>query len=156
MFTVFTFNPRFPGQYADSETGFSDNWNRTYNPNFGGYIQSDPIGLAGTMLGSMSTYPYAAGNPVTGVDPLGLYTAIQVMGPNDTVYIPMTYVKSQTQANAFRGITGTTVSPGQLVAIPVPPGVDPQTMANQWSDGSIFNGDAEFAWYWRRGGPHDY
>jgi RHS repeat-associated protein len=59
---------RFPGQYADEETGFSYNYFRNYDPNLGRYIQSDPIGL----LGGINLYSYTDGNPVTRIDRRGL------------------------------------------------------------------------------------
>jgi len=66
---TFTYNPRFPGQVADVESGWFYNWNRDYNPALGRYVQSDPIGLAG---GSMSTYGYVGGSPLMWSDPTGL------------------------------------------------------------------------------------
>jgi RHS repeat-associated protein len=65
---VFKFNPRFPGQYADQETGLSYNHFRSYKPEDGRYRESDPTGLAG----GLNTYEYALGNPLGLIDPQGL------------------------------------------------------------------------------------
>ncbi len=63
-----TYNPRFSGQYFDSETGFYYNGLRDYDPTTGRYVQSDPVGLAG----GMNTYGYAGDDPVGLSDSLGL------------------------------------------------------------------------------------
>lgn len=62
------FNLRFPGQYYDAETNLHYNYYRTYDPETGRYLTSDPIGLRG----GLNIYRYAGENPVNLVDPLGL------------------------------------------------------------------------------------
>ncbi len=64
------FNPRFPGQLYDQETGLHYNYFRDYDPVTGRYIESDPIGLEG----GVNTYGYVQANPLSGKDPLGLCT----------------------------------------------------------------------------------
>jgi len=65
----FTFPLRFSGQYFDRETNTSYNYFRDYDPATGRYVQSDPIGLAG----GLNTYGYANQNPLSFVDPSGLF-----------------------------------------------------------------------------------
>ena len=60
-------NLRFPGQYADSETGWYQNRFRDYNAGMGRYLESDPIGLKG----GVNTYQYANQNPLAWADPSG-------------------------------------------------------------------------------------
>jgi len=74
---VFTQPLRFPGQYADAESGLSDNWHRTYDSTIGRYNTSDPIGLAG---GSMSPFAYVDGNPLSYTDPKGLFVPLVIVG----------------------------------------------------------------------------
>jgi RHS repeat-associated protein len=63
----FVFNLRFPGQYYDGETGLHYNNARDYDPETGRYLQTDPQWLGG----GINLYGYAAGNPVSLVDPSG-------------------------------------------------------------------------------------
>jgi len=65
----FTQNLRFPGQYADQESGLSYNWHRYYGPDGGRYTQPDPLGLVG---GDVGLYNYVRGQPTRYTDPTGL------------------------------------------------------------------------------------
>lgn len=65
--TPFAFDLRFPGQRYDSASGLNYNYYRDYDPATGRYAQSDPIGLSG----GVSTYGYAALNPLSYADPTG-------------------------------------------------------------------------------------
>jgi RHS repeat-associated protein len=63
-----TLNLRFPGQYADLETGLYYNYFRDYESNAGRYIESDPLGLGG----GISTYTYVDAAPLSLIDLRGL------------------------------------------------------------------------------------
>ena len=58
---------RWPGHYFDAETGLHDNRFRTYSPELGRYLQSDPRGTAG----GLNLYAYTD-NPLRAVDLRGL------------------------------------------------------------------------------------
>jgi RHS repeat-associated protein len=59
--------PGFPGQSMTFADLYYNRY-RDYDPSTGGYIQADPIGLAG----GANPYSYAMGNPVRYMDPDGL------------------------------------------------------------------------------------
>lgn len=64
-------NLRLPGQY-DSDTHLQHyNIFRDYEPTSGRYIEADPVGLGG----GPNPYAYVRGNPLSYVDPLGLFTS---------------------------------------------------------------------------------
>ncbi|ACM19395.1 RHS repeat protein [Geotalea daltonii FRC-32] len=62
-------NLRFPGQYADSESGLNYNYFRDYNPGIGRYIQADPVGLDE----GVTLFIYSGNDPILNEDPLGLW-----------------------------------------------------------------------------------
>ena len=57
----------FPGQYHDTETGLAYNDQRYYDPDTGGYLSPDPVGL------NAAPHPRRyVPNPLAAADPLGL------------------------------------------------------------------------------------
>ncbi|MGJ7528066.1 RHS repeat-associated core domain-containing protein [Variovorax sp. GB1P17] len=64
------FNLRYPGQYADEESGLFYNYFRSYDARTGRYSQPDPIGLDG----GWSRFGYVNANPLSLADSYGLAT----------------------------------------------------------------------------------
>jgi RHS repeat-associated protein len=64
------FNLRAPGQYYDHETGFYQNWRRTYVPKLGRYLEPNPCAAPDPL--AANAYSYAAANPSGLVAPDGL------------------------------------------------------------------------------------
>ena len=60
---------RLPGQVFDAETGLAQNYFRDYDAQLGRYTTPDPLGLEG----GINPYAYVGSNPLTRIDPLGLY-----------------------------------------------------------------------------------
>ncbi|MDZ7684426.1 MAG: RHS repeat-associated core domain-containing protein [Gammaproteobacteria bacterium] len=70
-------NPlRFPGQYADDETGTYYNTYRDYDSGLGRYIQRDPLGLGG----GTNPFGYVLQNPVRHSDPTGQALPLAIVG----------------------------------------------------------------------------
>jgi RHS repeat-associated protein len=69
---------RWPGQYEDEESGLYYNRFRFYDPEAGGYLSPDPLGLEG----GMQPYGYVL-DPLIHVDPFGLETCAH-RGTGDT------------------------------------------------------------------------
>ncbi|SET02165.1 RHS repeat-associated core domain-containing protein [Variovorax sp. OV084] len=78
------FNLRYPGQYADEESGLFYNYFRSYDARTGRYSQSDPIGLDG----GWSRFGYVDGSPLDDSDALGLMGDGKQVYPEPTV-MPM-------------------------------------------------------------------
>jgi RHS repeat-associated protein len=70
------FNLRYPGQYADEESGLFYNYFRSYDARTGRYGQPDPWGLRG----GWNRLGYANQNPLKYTDPLGLASLVLQVG----------------------------------------------------------------------------
>jgi RHS repeat-associated protein len=71
------------------DVGFDINYNyeRDYDPATGRYIESDPVGP----YSDINTYNYAANNPLTWIDPYGLYKLKGPQVPDPGTVSPLLY-----------------------------------------------------------------
>jgi len=90
-------NLDFTGQFEDTLAGLYDFLNREYDPVQGRWISPDPTGLEAvdpTNPQSWNRYAYALNNPLSNVDPLGLYCQWDD-GSNDSTGDPDTGTQGQ-------------------------------------------------------------
>ena len=74
-----TNNLRYPGQYADKESGLHYNYFRSYDSRTGRYSQPDPIGLDG----GWNRFGYVDADPLSFTDPEGLRSRPAERAPGD-------------------------------------------------------------------------
>lgn len=87
-----TYNPRYPGQYADRESGLHYNYFRSYDPFRAGYTQVDPIGLRG----GWNQFTYVTSSPLMLADPRGLDNpSMGPYGPASNAYGQRTNAATQ-------------------------------------------------------------
>ena len=94
---------RLPGQVADPLTGLHDNYQRTYDPHWGHYLEPDPLGP----VPGNSQYGYAGQQPRRFVDPLGLLLfAFDGTGNSPTSQTNVWLFAKQYQGGAVKYIEG--------------------------------------------------
>jgi RHS repeat-associated protein len=85
---AFTYNLRFPGQIFDGQAGLHYNYFRDFDPAIGRYAESDPVGLES----GIDTYLYVDANPISFVDPYGMWKVKGPQVPDPNTVNPLLYV----------------------------------------------------------------
>ncbi|MER8162323.1 putative T7SS-secreted protein [Streptomyces sp. NPDC094472] len=99
---------RFPGQYADPETGLNYNYHRYYDPETAHYLTPDPLGLA------PAPNPQAyVRNPHTRQDPLGLEGCDEDVYSIEDHVIPR-HTRGGAEADATKSLFDDGVDLGEL------------------------------------------
>jgi RHS repeat-associated protein len=132
----FALNVRFPGQYADAETGWYLNHFRDYDPGTGRYLEPDPLGI----VGGLHLYNYVDGDPINFVDPHGLFLS--------TVDAWCTTHPVECAATGG-AIGGAATSAGLQYA--ANQCVDPGEVAKDAAIGAVLGAGARFLWLARAG-----
>ncbi|MEA5366491.1 RHS repeat-associated core domain-containing protein [Amycolatopsis sp., V23-08] len=109
---------RFPGQYADDETGLHYNVFRYYDPGTGRYLSQDPLGL------TPAPNPIAyVPNPLLEADPLGLGCTSSKLADDTDTPAPQPHPAPPPHANAGNDATHVQNSnPSPPPPPPPPPG----------------------------------
>jgi RHS repeat-associated protein len=118
---------RFPGQYADNETGLFYNYFRSYQASQGRYTQNDPIGLAG----GWNRFGYVGANSLSFTDAMGLQPVLPMPGGMPPIY-PIPGVNSPMPPPEMPGPPNGEISPAPGSGTIVwPPGYSPNPPPNQ-------------------------
>jgi RHS repeat-associated protein len=138
---------RFPGQYADGESGFHYNRFRYYDPKACQYLSADPQGLAA----GANEYIYCP-NPINWIDPFGLSCGIPPgqhsvyvleKGPPPTpptvIYVGITVQAPHDRLSQHMGDPPAGVTPDSMRIIATGPPAVPDRVAARLIEASILN-----------------
>jgi RHS repeat-associated protein len=107
-----TYNARYPGQYADKESGLNYNYFRTYNAETGRYTQADPIGLEG----GWNRFGYVEGNALRETDTLGLQSTDKSSESKDSLCFDYDLFADDIRENRL-DLTTTLITLGADIAV---------------------------------------
>jgi RHS repeat-associated protein len=96
----------YAGQHWDADAGLSYAQQRWYDPGTGRFLSEDPLGPSGERLrqpGRLLAFGYAAGNPLTYTDPLGLDASQAEKSEREYKRVKVVEAWNKTNANKAPG-----------------------------------------------------